>query len=45
LVVNAASFKTKNAQIKTWVEGIEKNLWSLSYPRNKLISKKSYRSY
>jgi ATP phosphoribosyltransferase len=26
LVVNAASFKTKNAQIKTWVEGIEKNL-------------------
>lgn len=26
LVVNAASFKTKNAQIKIWVEGIEKNL-------------------
>jgi ATP phosphoribosyltransferase len=26
LVVNAASFKTKNAQIKTWVEGIEQNL-------------------
>jgi ATP phosphoribosyltransferase len=26
LVVNAASFKTKNTQIKTWVEGIEKNL-------------------
>ena len=26
LVVNAASFKTKNAQIKTWVEGIESNL-------------------
>jgi ATP phosphoribosyltransferase len=26
LVVNAASFKTKNAQIKTWVKGIEKNL-------------------
>ena len=26
LVVNAASFKTKNAQIKTWVEGIELNL-------------------
>jgi ATP phosphoribosyltransferase len=26
LVVNAASFKTKNAQIKTWVKGIEENL-------------------
>jgi len=26
LVVNAASFKTKNAQIKTWVKGIEQNL-------------------
>jgi len=26
LVVNAASFKTKNTQIKIWVEGIEKNL-------------------
>ncbi|MEO1898551.1 MAG: ATP phosphoribosyltransferase [Methylococcales bacterium] len=26
LVVNAASFKTKNTQIKTWVKGIEKNL-------------------
>lgn len=26
LVVNAASFKTKNSQIKTWVKGIEKNL-------------------
>jgi len=26
LVVNAASFKTKNAQIKTWVEGIKLNL-------------------
>ena len=26
LVVNAASFKTKNTQIKTWVEGIEQNL-------------------
>ena len=26
LVVNAASFKTKNAQIKTWVEGIKQNL-------------------
>ena len=26
LVVNAASFKTKNAQIKTWIESIEKNL-------------------
>jgi ATP phosphoribosyltransferase len=26
LVVNSASFKTKNAQIKTWVEGIEQNL-------------------
>jgi ATP phosphoribosyltransferase len=26
LVVNAASFKTKNAQIKTWIEGIENNL-------------------
>jgi hypothetical protein len=24
--VNAASFKTKNAQIKTWVKGIEQNL-------------------
>jgi len=24
--VNAASFKTKNTQIKTWVEGIEQNL-------------------
>ena len=26
LIVNAASFKTKNAQIKTWVKGIEQNL-------------------
>jgi len=26
LVVNAASFKTKNTQIKTWVKGIEQNL-------------------
>ena len=26
LVVNTASFKTKNAQIKAWVKGIEKNL-------------------
>jgi len=26
LVVNAASFKTKNSQIKTWVKGIEENL-------------------
>ncbi len=26
LVVNSASFKTKNAQIKTWVEGIKQNL-------------------
>ena len=26
LVVNAASFKTKNSQIKTWVKGIEQNL-------------------
>ena len=26
LVVNAASFKTKNTQIKTWVKGIEENL-------------------
>lgn len=26
LVVNVAAFKTKNAQIKTWVEGMEKNL-------------------
>lgn len=26
LVVNAASFKTKNAQIKTWIEGIKNNL-------------------
>ncbi len=26
LVVNAASFKTKNAQIKTWVKGIKQNL-------------------
>mgnify|MGYP003957510613 FL=1 len=26
LVVNAASFKTKNTQIKAWVKGIEKNL-------------------
>jgi len=26
LVVNAASFKTKNAQIKTWVKDIEQNL-------------------
>jgi hypothetical protein len=26
-VVNAASFKTKNAQIKTWIESIERNLW------------------
>jgi ATP phosphoribosyltransferase len=26
LVVNAASFKTKNAQIKTWVKAIEQNL-------------------
>lgn len=26
LVVNIAAFKTKNAQIKTWVENIEKNL-------------------
>ena len=26
LVVNAASFKTKNAQIKTWIKGIELNL-------------------
>jgi len=45
LVVNAASFKTKNAQIKTWVKGIEENLWSLAYPRNKLIFKKSYLNY
>ncbi len=45
LVVNAASFKTKNAQIKTWVKGIEKNLWSPAYPRNKLIFKKSYLNY
>jgi len=26
LVVNTASFKTKNTQIKTWVKDIEKNL-------------------
>ncbi|SMN15003.1 ATP phosphoribosyltransferase [uncultured Candidatus Thioglobus sp.] len=26
LVVNAASFKTKNVQIKSWVQAIEKNL-------------------
>lgn len=26
LVVNAASFKTKNAEIKAWINGIEKNL-------------------
>lgn len=26
LVANAASFKTKNAQIKTWIEGIKNNL-------------------
>ncbi len=26
LVVNTASFKTKNAQIKTWIKGIEENL-------------------
>ncbi len=26
LIVNAALFKTKNAQIKTWVKGIEQNL-------------------
>ena len=26
LVVNSASFKTKNAAIKSWVDAIEKNL-------------------
>ena len=32
LVVNSASFKTKNTAIKTWINAIEKNLWSQNLP-------------